>query len=173
MPERLPPAPKSAGRTTIPAPAATTPHMRSCRHWDMTRFTMPERLPPAPKSAGRTTIPAPAVTTPPIGSLTRWDMPMKLARLSPPARRRGIPCIPAPAARPAIPTPSFPAAATGTANGRRTATARTALIVVASAATTRARQNAKSLNIVCGLRTQRTMFLSSAPSAARPATARD
>lgn len=80
------------------------------------------KAPPARKRAGAPTIPAPAATTAPIGILVRWDIPMKPTRFSPPARRRGISCIPASAARPAISTPLFPATATGTANGRRTAT---------------------------------------------------
>ena len=123
------------------------------------------KAPPARKRAGAPTIPAPAATTAPIGILVRWDIPMKPTRFSPPARRRGISCIPASAARPAISTPLFPATATGTANGRRTATLPAAPTAGETAAGIRERLSASRLPAACCSRTRRFMISRSAPSA--------
>ena len=160
---------------TIPAPAATTPPTRNCLRRDTTRSAIPARPLPARKPAGRSTIPASAraAATPPIRSLTRWDMPMKPARFSPPARRRGIPCTPASAARIAIPTPSFPATVICTANGRRMAMPPAAPTVSETAVGIRKRLSVSRLSAACCSRTRRLMISRSVPSAARSAMAHD
>ena len=175
-PRRPPPARKPAGTPTTPAGAraAATPPMRSWQRLSMTCSTTPRRPPPARKPAGTPTTPAGvrAAATLPIRSLTRWDIPMKPARFSPPARRKDIPCIPASAAKTGIPMRSFPAAVTGSANGRRSATPPAAPIAGETAASIRARFPASRLPVACCSGTRRHMISRSVLSAARLATAR-